>query len=222
MITEDRVLCFFFYLVLFCLSCHQNGPNSGSRVLCNRSSAVIIWFLKLEFYLCSLLPQQMKRNAAWLTEHSRLAQQIGSNIPYHFSSPSMILSSQLQFNESSIWRSLGCKSKVSALIDAAFPVYLDPGLKGLLNKACLSSSHLFCSVAYDTLTHTTKCLTNDRGSQRKLHKWKGWFITLCNSGDIFSTLLSHFCRLWLFSSAAVLSPPGLQARHFYHLKYVIS
>lgn len=38
-ITEDQVLC-FFYLVRFCLSCHQNCPN--------RSSAAIIWFLKLE------------------------------------------------------------------------------------------------------------------------------------------------------------------------------
>lgn len=103
---------------------------------------------------------------------------------------------------------------------ATFPVYLDPGLKGLLNKAFLSSSHLFYSPAYDTLTRTTKCLTNDGSSQRKLLKWKGWFITLCNSRAIFFfffALLSHFSRLWLFSRAASLSPIGLQAKRFHHL-----
>lgn len=52
----------------------------------------------------------------------------------------------------------GCKFKGrAALIDATFPVYLphlDPGLKGPLNKARLSLSHLVCSLAYDALTHT--------------------------------------------------------------------
>lgn len=59
----------------------------------------------------------------------------------------------------------------------------------------------------------------DGSSQRKLLKWKGWFITLCNSRAIFFffALLSHFSRLWLFSRAASLSPTGLQAKRFHHL-----
>lgn len=56
---------------------------------------------------------------------------------------------------------------------ATFPVYLDPGLKGPLNKAFLSSSHLFHSPAYDTLTRTAKCLTNGRQLSKEITEMEG-------------------------------------------------
>lgn len=189
------------------------------------SSHYLISGARVELVSCSrLCSRQMKRNAAWLTEHSRLdaANWVKPSLSLlllrqWYSPPQTFRLMNLQYeavwaaNQSSHWwmQRFLCTC-----------LHLDPGLKGLLNKARLSPSHLFCSISYDTVTHTTKCLTNDGSSQRKLLKWKSWFITLCNSRDFYfsCTFLSHFFSLWLFSSAALAQ----SFRHFHHLKHVIS
>lgn len=56
-----------------------------------------------------------------------------------------------------------------------------------------------------------KVFTNDGRSQRKLSKWKGWFITLINSGDIFFTQRHFFPGLWLSLGTAGLCPLDLPA-----------
>lgn len=123
-ITEDRVSFFFlfFFSVLFSFVYPAIKTAPKLREPCFPpqpflSSHYLISEARVESYLCSLLLRQMKRDAAWLTEHSRLARQIGSNIPYHFSSPSMIFSSQLYFNESSIRSRAGLQIQRQSRID---------------------------------------------------------------------------------------------------------
>jgi len=201
-------------------------PNSGSW---NHFSADVIWFLELDSDSCSLPLWQnevyrsmadwtLKAGAANCVKHSSsLLLPVNDILLRNFSLMNLLNGGARAANQ-----------KVSLLIDAEFPVYPlhpDPGLKGLLNKAHRPSSHLFSAVAHDTLTHTAKCLTNGWGSQRKLHKWRGWFITICVTAETFN-FLRHFhlsfAVFLLFSNAAAPSRPGLKARHFYYLNYIIS
>lgn len=87
---------------------------------------------------------------------------------------SMIFSSQLWFNESSIRTRMGCKSKESTSTAAEFPVYLlicDPELKAFyMRPVC---PHLFRPVAYSILT---------------LPPRNAWKISLLSISVIFSEI----------------------------------